>query len=603
MRRHEHRRRGRPVLERAAHRAVGASRSTRRRSPRWPQRSGLSGPEAVTCDVLTARYTNLCRASDYPGACVADGAGGFVTWDCTCNYGGIARIATVLRSERASAARSLHLDSGDCFQGAPVFNVFDGEAEIRALSAHRPRRRGARQPRVRQGRHQPANQIDNWALVPDPRRQLRVRADPSDSVQAVARHDRPAVHHLQRRRPARSASSAWATSRRSRRLRGRQLARRPPARRPRQVAAPVRRAPAAAGRPARRRLAPRPRRGRGRRGRTRSAATRPRTQSDARLRRASTSSSAATSTSCSTRPSIIPQLDARRQADRAHTVLVHSGAFAKYVGRLDLVVHVGDPDGRPAEQQRSRVTSYTYDLIPVDDAHPRRRRHAAACSSPTEIKLNRVARPHQDLRRRPVLARRRPAAEDRAQRHPRRRLAARQPGRRRRCGCASASRPTSRSPTRSASAPTSSTGALTLEQMYNVFPFENTITTMFLSGGEVQEMLDFVARRARRARLPHAGAGLGHRLRHGVPPRLGLHDPTLPSRAPSPRTAATPATSSATRRAVPQEGRLRRRDLHRRRLQRVRPDGPDSSCCDRPDLGLACKCQPLNPVRRPTRWR
>jgi hypothetical protein len=39
-------------------------------------------------------------------------------------------------------------------------------------------------------------------------------------------------------------------------------------------------------------------------------------------------------------------------------------------------------------------------------------------------------------------------------------------------------------------------GPLNLEEMYNVFPFDNTITTMFLSGNEVQEMLDFVAARS-----------------------------------------------------------------------------------------------------------
>src|SRR6185369_4917043 len=39
-------------------------------------------------------------------------------------------------------------------------------------------------------------------------------------------------------------------------------------------------------------------------------------------------------------------------------------------------------------------------------------------------------------------------------------------------------------------------GPLTLESMYNVFPFENSITTMFLSGQEVQQMLDFVAARS-----------------------------------------------------------------------------------------------------------
>ena len=49
--------------------------------------------------------------------------------------GGAARIAHVIARERARADRVLHIDGGDCFQGAPVFNFFDGEAEIRALSA------------------------------------------------------------------------------------------------------------------------------------------------------------------------------------------------------------------------------------------------------------------------------------------------------------------------------------------------------------------------------------------------------------------------------------------------------------------------------------
>src|SRR5207248_3973784 len=39
-------------------------------------------------------------------------------------------------------------------------------------------------------------------------------------------------------------------------------------------------------------------------------------------------------------------------------------------------------------------------------------------------------------------------------------------------------------------------GPLNLEEMYNVFPFDNTITTMFLSGDETQQMLDFVAARS-----------------------------------------------------------------------------------------------------------
>src|SRR5678815_641825 len=36
-------------------------------------------------------------------------------------YGGIARIATLVKQIRRTSGRSLWLDSGDCFQGAPVF--------------------------------------------------------------------------------------------------------------------------------------------------------------------------------------------------------------------------------------------------------------------------------------------------------------------------------------------------------------------------------------------------------------------------------------------------------------------------------------------------
>jgi len=49
-------------------------------------------------------------------------------------FGGIARISTLVQTMRATSNRSLWLDSGDCFQGAPVFNEFKGEAELRALT-------------------------------------------------------------------------------------------------------------------------------------------------------------------------------------------------------------------------------------------------------------------------------------------------------------------------------------------------------------------------------------------------------------------------------------------------------------------------------------
>ncbi|HYI02758.1 bifunctional UDP-sugar hydrolase/5'-nucleotidase [Hyalangium sp.] len=49
-------------------------------------------------------------------------------------FGGATRIAALLKRERAKSDRILHLDSGDCFQGAPIFNQNNGEVEFRFLS-------------------------------------------------------------------------------------------------------------------------------------------------------------------------------------------------------------------------------------------------------------------------------------------------------------------------------------------------------------------------------------------------------------------------------------------------------------------------------------
>src|SRR6478735_6946383 len=49
-------------------------------------------------------------------------------------FGGVARITTLVKRIRRESRRSLWLDSGDSFQGAPVFNMFKGEVEMRALS-------------------------------------------------------------------------------------------------------------------------------------------------------------------------------------------------------------------------------------------------------------------------------------------------------------------------------------------------------------------------------------------------------------------------------------------------------------------------------------
>ncbi len=50
-------------------------------------------------------------------------------------FGGAARMSSLLQRERAKSSRVIHVDSGDCFQGAPIFNAFNGAVEMRAMSA------------------------------------------------------------------------------------------------------------------------------------------------------------------------------------------------------------------------------------------------------------------------------------------------------------------------------------------------------------------------------------------------------------------------------------------------------------------------------------
>ena len=51
------------------------------------------------------------------------------------NVGGAARVSYIVGRERARSSRVLHLDGGDCFDGAPVFNFYNGEPEIRTQGA------------------------------------------------------------------------------------------------------------------------------------------------------------------------------------------------------------------------------------------------------------------------------------------------------------------------------------------------------------------------------------------------------------------------------------------------------------------------------------
>jgi 5'-nucleotidase len=177
--------------------------------------------------------------------------------------------------------------------------------------------------------------------------------------------------------------------------------------------------------------------------------------------------------------------------DQGHsTVLVHSGAFAKFVGRLDLVVHVGDNNADP--DRRSRITAFTYTPIPVDDTVPDDP-DMANLMWPYSVKIN------QDIDLNGVFAYVDPAPA------PKTKILRNDPSN----GDSQLGNLVARAmqQQQGVEAQFSLTnslgiradferGGLTNEQMYNVFPFENTIVVMYLSGEEVQATLDFVARKS-----------------------------------------------------------------------------------------------------------
>src|SRR5687768_15318880 len=96
-------------------------------------------PPGQTCQVsLTILHTSDIHSRLFPYEQVitqVDATLGLGEINTVANIGGVARVAYILNRERARAGRVVHLDSGDCFQGAPIFNFFKGEPEVRSMSA------------------------------------------------------------------------------------------------------------------------------------------------------------------------------------------------------------------------------------------------------------------------------------------------------------------------------------------------------------------------------------------------------------------------------------------------------------------------------------
>jgi 5'-nucleotidase len=167
------------------------------------------------------------------------------------------------------------------------------------------------------------------------------------------------------------------------------------------------------------------------------------------------------------------------------TVLVHSGAFAKYVGRLDLTIHIGTDNNDP--DNRSAVTGYTYINIPID-SHVPDDPDIANLLWPYSVALNR------DIDLGGVFNYVDAAGGANINRND-------TSGGDSQLGNLVARSMQTANGIQAQFALTNSLGirddfypgALTVEQMFNVFPFENTLTVVYLSGTEVQEMLNYVA--------------------------------------------------------------------------------------------------------------
>ncbi len=189
-------------------------------------------------------------------------------------------------------------------------------------------------------------------------------------------------------------------------------------------------------------------------------------------------------------PKLLPNDDGSEycKTTSCQTLLVHSGAFAKYVGRLDLVVRVGEDNSDP--EKRSRIVSFAYKNIPVDSRIPEDA-DVAKLLWPYSVKLA------QEIDLNGVFAWVAPSGDDKILRND-------QGGGDSQLGNLVARSMQVQQGVDAEFALTNSLGiradfergALTNEQMFNVFPFENSITVMYLSGQEVQDTLDFVARRS-----------------------------------------------------------------------------------------------------------
>jgi 5'-nucleotidase / UDP-sugar diphosphatase len=183
----------------------------------------------------------------------------------------------------------------------------------------------------------------------------------------------------------------------------------------------------------------------------------------------------------------------KRKCKPRKVVIAHSGAFAKYVGRLDLVVSNTPsevtPTGDPADYDSLNgfeVASLRYTAFPIND------------QVPDEPTMKEMLEPYKrsldvtaDL---DILAGYSPTGAKRTATN----------GGDSPLGNIVATAMWLRNGIQTDFSMTNSTGIradlvpgpIAVEQMYNIFPFDNSVSKMQLSGLEVQSLFDYIARRS-----------------------------------------------------------------------------------------------------------
>ncbi len=417
----------------------------------------------------------------------------------TAPFGGIARMATLAKQIRASAGRTLWFDSGDCFQGAPIFNLFKGEAELRSLSLAGMDAAVVGNHEFDLGAKNFYEQVDNWASYPLLAGNYAWDDPPAGAVGADGRSLRDVIppftlFNVKGLRVAVIGMGNTSTIN-SIYEGGNSLGFRPIAEEDAlaawvSIVRPVVDVVVVVshlGLDEDEDL-------------TASMVEDPNEAFQQQTLQGVDLILGGHLHIVTDPPKIIPNDDKGNS-----TILVHSGAFAKFVGRLDVTVRVGDDNSDPA--RRSRITAFTFDNIPVDsklcDGRPCIPEDPAVANLmwPYSVKVN------QEIDLNGVFAFIKPVATPA---EPDIDTVGFRIGRLDASGGDSqlgnlvARSMQLQGAVQAEFALTNSLGIradfdqgpLTTEQMFNVFPFENSITVMYLSGAEVQEMLDFVAFRS-----------------------------------------------------------------------------------------------------------